>query len=429
MMDSLGNIRNVAVIGGGLLGTGIAQVTLLAGYEKVTVIDLKSEILEKCREEIQKRIEELETGKFKDLYLNVTNNIEVAKTIDFESKKGDFKSIGIIANEVSPSTIMGRFKTEKDMSKGVADADFVIEAVPEIMLLKQKIFKKLGQFAPPDTVLASNTSTMSITNIGKFSGREDKVIGLHFHMYYPLLGMVIEITPGEKTTEDSLSLGVEFSQKLPCLIGERFTVKLEKESPGLIANRTALSGFLYLNWLLKQANSSGISYDQLDSAGLPFETFDRVGIDTVYNVLKYYEDVVSPDFAPAGLLTNLVNEGRLGRKVGKGYYEWDKNGPIKNLSPLEPKTKEFLRGHLDAELFMAMSLNEACKLIEEGVVKSYDVITKVLMKGDFTEGPFIQGKEKYKEWSEKLLKIAGKTGISYLKPCEMMKSGRFLAYK
>jgi len=165
------------------------------------------------------------------------------------------------------------------------------------------------------------------------------------------------------------------------------------------------------------------------AAGMSFETFDRIGIDTVYNVLKYYEDAVSPDFAPAEILTNLVNEGRLGRKVGKGYYEWDENGPIKNLPSLEPKTKEFLRGHLDAELFMAMSLNEACKLLEEGVIKSYDIITKVLMKGDFTEGPFIHGKEKYKEWSEKLLKIAGKTGISYLKPCEMMKSGRFFTYK
>ena len=429
MMVSLGNIRNIAVIGGGLMGAGIAQVTLLAGYEKVTVTDLKSEILEKCREEIQKRIEELEYENFKELYINVTNNIEVAKTIDFESKKGDFKSIGILANKVSPSTIMGRLKTEIDISKGVSDADFVIEAVPEVMSLKQEIFKKLGQFAPQDTVLASNTSTMSITNIGKFSGREDKVIGLHFHIFYPLLGMVIEITPGEKTTEDSMNLGIEFSQKLPCLIGERFTVKLEKESPGLIANRTTLSWFLYHNWLLKQAKSSGISYEQLDAGGMSFETFDRIGIDTVYNALKYYEEAVSPDFAPAALLTNLVNEGKLGRKVGKGYYNWDENGPIRNLPTLEPKTREFLRGHIDPELFMALSLNEACKLLEEGVVKSYDIITKVLMKGNFMEGPFIQGKEKYKEWSQKLYKIAEKTGILLLKPCEMMESGRFLSYK
>jgi len=429
MMVLLGNIRNVAVIGGGLMGAGIAQITLLAGYEKVTVIDLKREILEKCREEIQKRIEELEYERFKELYLNVTNNIEVAKTIDFESKKGDFKSIGILANKVSPNTIMGRLKTETDISKGVSDADFVIEAVPEVMSLKQEIFKKLGQYAPPHTVLSSNTSTMSITNIGKFSGREDKVIGLHFHIFYPLLGMVIEITPGEKTIEDSMNLGVEFSQNLPCLIGERFTVKLEKESPGLIANRTSLSGFLYYNWLLKQAKSSGITYKQLDAAGLSFETFDRVGIDTVYNVLKYYEEFVSPDFAPAAILMRLVNEGRLGRKVGKGYYDWDENGPIKNLPPLEPKTKKFLASYIDGELFIALSLNEACKLLEEGVVKSYDIITKVLMKGDFIEGPFIQGKKKYKEWTQKLYKIVEKTGISYLKPCEMMESGRFLSYK
>ncbi len=429
MMVSLENIKNIAVIGGGLMGAGIAQVALLSGYEKVTVIDLKSEILEKCQEDIQKRIEELESGKFKELYLEAIGNIEVAKTIDFESKKGDFKSIGVLANKVSISTLMGRLKTETDISKGVFDADFVIEAVPEIMSLKQEIFKKMGQFAPKDTVLASNTSTMSITNIGKFSGREDKVIGLHFHVFYPLLGMVIEITPGQKTSETSMNLGAEVSQDLPCLIGERFTVKLEKESPGLIANRTTLSGFFYYNWLLKQAESMGIPYEQLDAAGMSFETFDRIGIDTVYNVLKYYEEVVSPDFTPAALLTDLVNKGRLGRKVGKGYYDWDENGPIRELPRVEPKTMGFLAENIDAELFMALSLNESCKLLEEGVVKNYDIITRVLMKGNFIEGPFIQGKEKYKEWSEKLYKIAEKTGIPYLKPCEMMESGRFLSYK
>ena len=89
----------------------------------------------------------------------------------------------------------------------------------------------------------------------------------------------------------------------------------------------------------------------------------------------------------------------------------------------------FLAENIDMELFMALSLNESCKLLEEGVVKSYDIITKILMKGNFTEGPFIQGKEKYKEWSQKLYKIAEKTGISYLKPCKMMESGRFLSYK
>ena len=429
-MVSLENIKNIAVIGGGLMGVGIAQIALLSGYEKVTVIDLKGEILEKCRVEIQRRIEEFESEKFEELYLEATGNIEVAKTIDFESKKGDFKSIGILANKVSLSTIMERLKTETDISKGVSDADFVIEAVPEVMSLKQEIFIKLGQFTPPHTVLASNTSVMSITNIGKFSGREDKVIGLHFHVYYPLLGMVIEITPGEKTSEDSMKLGLEFSQNLPCLIGERFTVKLEKESPGLISNRATLLEFLYHNWLLKQAKSVGISYEQLDAA-MPavFETFDRIGIDTVYNVEKYYEEVVTPDFAPADLLTDLLSQGRIGRKVGKGYYDWDENGPIRKISRIEPKTRHFLAENIDPELFIALSLNESCKLLEEGVVKSYDIITKILMKGNFIEGPFIQGKDKYKEWSQILYKVAEKTGILYLKPCEMMESGRFLSYK
>ena len=144
-MRALENIKNVAVIGGGLMGTGIALVSLLYGYEKVTVIDLKSEILEKTRDQIQTRLEMLKSEKFEEYLLDATNGVELAKTLDFESKKGDFKSIGILANDTPIETIMGRLKTETDLSKGVSDADFVIEAVPEILSLKQEIFKNLDK--------------------------------------------------------------------------------------------------------------------------------------------------------------------------------------------------------------------------------------------------------------------------------------------
>jgi len=428
-MVSLENIKNIAVIGGGIMGSGIAQVALLSGYEKVTLVDLKSEILENSRKEIKKRLEELESEKFEEIFINAINAIEVAKMIDFESKKGDFKSIGILANKVPISTIMGRLNTETDISKGVHDADLVIEAVPEKLSLKQDIFKKLGKLAPPHAVLASNSSCMSITRIGQFSDREDKVVGLHFHTFYPLLGMVIEITPGDKTSDDSINLALEFSQKLPCLIGERFTVKLEKESPGFIANRVTLSWSLYFNWLLRKAKSMGISYEQLDAAGLSFELLDRMGIDTVYNVYKYYEEFVSPDFAPVALITDLVNEGRLGRKVGRGYYDWDENGPIRSVPPLEPKTVEFLAEYMEEEILMALKLNEACKLLEENVVKNYEIIDKVILKGNYLEGPFVQGKEKYKELTQKLYQLSEKTGLTFIKPCEMMETGRFLTYK
>ncbi len=429
-MVDLDKIKNMAVIGGGIMGSGIAQVALLTGYEKVTVVDLNNQILLKSKETIQKRIEALESEKNFEKFLSKSNNsTERRENIDFKKKLSDFKSVGIITNGVNTSTIMGRLKTEKDISKGVADADFIIEAVPEILNIKQTVFKKLGEFSPPHTILASNTSTMSITKIAQFSGRPEKVIGMHFHTFFPIFGMLIEITPGNESSKESLEIGLSIAQKFPSLMGERFTIQLEKESPGLIANRIAITGAIYFSWLINQAIDNGISREQLDAAGFSSEGADAIGIDTVYYSAKYFEDNVSPDFAPSKRIIDLFNAGKLGKKVGRGFYEWNEDGPIKNLPPVEEKTTEFLKDHSDPETISAIKLNEACRLLEEGVVKSYELIDRVIMKGTFIEGPFVKGKEKYKEWAEKLYEFAEITGKSYLKPCDLMESGRFLSYQ
>jgi len=412
------------------MGSGIAQVALLAGYKKVTVIDLNTEILEKSRKTIQDRVESLESErKFKEFLSKSNNATERRNQIDFKQKLSEFKSVGIIANNVNSNTIMTRLKTEIDLSKGVADADFVIEAVPEILEKKQNVFKKLGEYSPNHTIFASNTSTMSITKIAHYSGRPEKVIGMHFHTFFPIFGMLIEITPGKKTSEESLEIGYAVAQKFPCLIGERFTVKLKKETPGFIANRISIPISIYYNWFIDRAIEKGISLEQLDAGGISFEGADSIGIDTVYYSAKYFEKYVSPDFAPNKRITKMVKTGKLGKKVGKGYYEWNENGPIKNLPPLDKKTSEFLDKHLDPEIFSAIKLNEACRLLEEGVVKSYELIDKVVMKGTFIEGPFVKGKKNYKEWTKKLIELARITGKSYLNPCELMKSGRFLSYR
>ncbi|MHA2392006.1 MAG: 3-hydroxyacyl-CoA dehydrogenase NAD-binding domain-containing protein [Promethearchaeota archaeon] len=424
------NVKNIAVIGGGTLGSGIAEVSLLAGYEKVTIIDLTVEILEKSKNIIQQRLESYQSeDKFKKFLKDTNNTSEILLNLDFTKKQEDFKSVGIIAEKIDTATIMSRLRTETDLSKGVSDANFVIEAVSERLELKQYIFKKLGEYTPAHIVLASNTSTMSITKIGEFSKKQDKIIGMHFHTFYPLMGILIEITPGAKSTDESLKLGQSIAQKFPCLIGERFTVRLDKESPGFIGNRiTAVQG-LYFSWVLESALERGISYGQLESAGISNEGTDVLGVDTVYYCAKYFEEYVSPDFGPSKRITDLVKAGRLGKKVGKGFYEWVDNKPLKNLEPIDKESMDFLTEILKPEIFAAIKLNEACRMLEEGVVKSYELIDHVLMKGTFIPGPFSVGKEKYKEWAKLLYEIAEKTGKPYLNPCEMMESGTFLNYK
>jgi len=425
-MVDIDKIKNIAIVGGGIMGSGIAQVALLTGYEKVAVIDLNAEILEKSKELIQTRIEALESvEKFKEFFASN----EMVINLDIKKILVSFESVGIVSNKVDTKTIMSRLYTETEISKGVSDTDFVIEAVSEKLDLKQDIFKQLGEFAPPQAVLASNTSSMSITKIAQLSSRPEKVIGMHFHTFFPILGMLIEITPGEKSSEESLEIGRTIAQKFPCLTGKRFTVRLEKETAGLIANRISFPIYLYSNWFVNYAKINGISREQLDAAGFSLEIADRIGLDTVYYIQKYLEKYLSPDFAPREEIAKLVNEGRLGKKVGKGFYDWDENEPIKNLPSLDPKTMEFLGKNFNPEIIEALRLNEGCRLLEEGVVKSYRLIDKVLFKGNFTPGPFKTGKDKYKEWVKLLYTIAEKTGKSYLKPCEMMESGKFLSLR
>jgi len=426
----LDNIKNIAVIGAGIMGSGIAQVALLTGYERVTVIDLNTEILHKSREIIHERIEALESEDNYKKFLTV-NNItnEGMKSLDIKRKLYKFESVGILAHDVNTKTIINRLETEIDISKGVIDADFVIEAVPEKLELKQEIFKDLGEFSPPHTILASNTSSISIAKIAQFSGRPEKVIGMHFHTFFPIFGMLIEITPGNKSSKEALEVGRTIAQKFPCLTGKRFTVQLEKETAGLIANRISMPSQVYFDWLIDYATDNGFSIDQLGALNIVFGLADSIGLDTIYNILRYFEEYISPDFTPGKNLTRLVKAGMVGKKVGKGYIEWNENGSIIKLPSLDEKTTEFLMPHLDAEIFSAISLNEACRLLEEGVVKSYRLIDKVIFKGTSSPGPFREGKVKYKELTKKLYDVAKKTGKSYFKPCKMMESGKFLSLR
>ena len=429
-MVELDNINKIAIIGGGVMGSGIAQVALLSGYEKVTVIDLDEGILQKSRDLIQERIEALKSEENYKKFLTVNNVIDVVqKSVVIRNKLDKIEAVGILAHNIDTGTIMSRLKTETDISKGVADADFVIEAVSEKLELKQRIFKDLGEFSPPNTILASNTSSMSITKIGQHSGRPEKVIGIHFHTFFPIFGMVIEITPGEHTSEESLKIGQAIAERFPCLTGKKLTVQLDKETAGLIANRISLPGHVYLDWLIDYAIDTGFSFEQLGVLNMLFGIEDAIGLDTIYNILKYFEEYVSPDFAPGQFFTKLVTSGRFGMKVGEGYLDYNENGSIKKTPLEDEKAAEFLMPYLDEVIFKALRLNEACRLLEEGVVKNWRLIDKVMLKGFYVPGVVKSGKRKYQEFTKRLYELAEKTGKNYFKPCKIMESGDFIALK
>lgn len=291
------------------------------------------------------------------------------------------------------------------------------------MEIKQEVFKKLGKHTPARTILATNTSTMSISKIGEASGKPEKVIGMHF--FFALRSRLIEITRGYKTSDEAMDIGVAVGEMLPCTEGERFIARLEKETPGFIVNRIIAPGGIYLNWVIDQPANKGVPYEQIDADVSeimifgPCLLYNYIGLDTVYNAVKYFEETLSPDFAPGKTLTRLVQENHLGRKTGKGFYDWSKGWPKID------KSKK--AGLLNIEMFPALQLNEGCRLLEQGIVSGYKIIDDAyLAASGIIPGPFLPGQSNYERWSELLEYFAEESGKNYVKPCKLMKSGGFL---
>jgi enoyl-CoA hydratase/3-hydroxyacyl-CoA dehydrogenase len=380
-------INNIVVVGAGLMGAGIAQVSMMAGYN-VTLVDIKDEFIKKGVDSIEGGLKKLE-------------------------EKGQ-----LIAEKV-----MSRLKTTIDLSSAVKDADFIIEAVIEKMDIKKDVFQICDKYSPSNCIIATNTSTMSITEMASATKREDKCIGMHFFNPVPLMRL-IEIIAGQKSSNNSMEIGVKIGKSLPCLKGERYVVNVLKDRPGFIINRLNAPSSIYRNYLLDYCFEYGIPWEELDAdyegkvPMLPCVLADYVGIDTSYYGALYYVDKLSPDFSPGKVVTQMVKEGKLGRKTGQGFYDWSKGRP-------NPDTSK-KAGLVDFDLITAIKLNEGCRLLEEGVTNSYTVIDEANMAGRNTPGPFKTGKDKFKIYISKLEEFVEKTGKKYLLPCDLMKSGKFL---
>ncbi len=387
------DIKNVTIIGAGTMGHGIAQVALLAGYN-VTLVDVEEELVDRGVSRIKEGLKIVE-------------------------------SKGRLTEGTSISDVMGRLTRSIDLQAAVKDVDFVFEAVSEDMETKQVVFEALGEHASTRAVLASNTSALSMTKIGESSKVPERVIGMHF--FHPVMRQCcVEVMAGEKTSKEALDIGVAVGKTFPCLRGKRLTVRIEKDCPGFIANRLLIPPIIYISWILDQAFEKGIPWEQIDAdAGAgsfipmgPCELNDYLGMDSIYKSMKNFEGLISPDFTPGKVLTRLVEEGNLGRKTGKSFYDWTKGKPKIDLNKKA--------GLLDPEIILAIQLNEGCRLLEEEVVTGYKIIDDVMLAGTSMPGPFSAGKRNYGKWSKMLEDIAEKMGRNYVKPCNLMKSGGFI---
>ena len=391
----MAEIKTVLCLGAGLMGSGIAQAALQGGYN-VILVDIKDEFVDKGAAAIEVGIKKLEA----------------------KGKLGE----GITAPDV-----LGRLTTSTDLASAVKNADIVIEAVIEKMEIKKQVCKTTMDNGPSHVIFASNTSTMSITEIGKDCGASDRVCGMHFFNPVPLM-RCIEVIKGADTSEETMAATMEVAKKLPCLRGARYIAKVLKDRPGFIVNRLNAPVQIYLSACFDEAVEKGIPWERLDAdAGgkmpmPPCMLSDFVGIDTMNHVMNYYKETLSPDFEPGKVLKDLMAKGDLGQKTGKGFYDWSGG-----KDPIAAKIKSAeAAGIFNLNTVFAILLNEGCKILEEGITTGFKTIDDANMAGMNAPGPFGAGKKNFEAWSGVLDKLAVDIGKDYFKPCELMKSGGFV---
>ncbi|MFX1446471.1 MAG: 3-hydroxyacyl-CoA dehydrogenase family protein, partial [Promethearchaeota archaeon] len=327
----MNDIKNVVVVGAGQMGNGIGQVSLMLGLN-VTLVDIKDEFVDRGYAKIEEGLSKLEAK-------------------------------GALGEGNTAANIMEKCKKSLDLASAVKDADLIIEAVVENMDIKKQVFKICDENAPVHCIIASNTSTMSITEMATATNREEKCIGMHFFNPVPLMRL-IEVIYGEKSSDESVNTGIALAEKLPCLRGDRYIAKVLKDRPGFICNRVTAPVQIYHNYVFDQCAEKEISWKALDNDTRgPMPTCvlaDYVGIDTIYHGLVYYSKTLSPDFAPGKIITQLFNEGKLGAKTGQGFHDWSKGRPTPDKSAGKARMYKL-------KYPIAIMINEGCRVLEEGI--------------------------------------------------------------
>jgi 3-hydroxybutyryl-CoA dehydrogenase len=283
----MAEVHTIAVIGAGTMGRGIAHAAALGGYRTI-LEDILPTALRKAETEIRSTLDKA---------------VELGKVTAADADEA-----------------FGRLEYANSVDQAAREADLVIEAVPEEMESKLEIFTLLDKVCRPTTIIASNTSSLSITEISSVTYRAAQCVGMHF--FNPVEKMkLLEIVSGLETNDETLAATVEVGMRM----GKEFVVI--KESPGFITSRiNALIGNEAF-CMLQEGVASARDIDKAIKLGLnhpmgPFEMVDLVGLDTRLHILEYLHKTLGDKFRPAPLLVQYVKAGRLGRKAGRGVYEY-----------------------------------------------------------------------------------------------------------
>jgi enoyl-CoA hydratase/3-hydroxyacyl-CoA dehydrogenase len=372
-------LKKVAVVGSGSMGHGIAEMLAMAGYE-VTMIDVNDELLQKAKEKIKWSLDK------------------------FVEKKR-------IRREDADAAL-ARIDTTTSYEQAGKDMDLAIEAVPENLELKKRIFAVLDSVAPPHAMLTSNTSTLSITEMGKATKRPDKVAGMHF-FNPPQLMTLVEVIKGESSSQETITALAELAKKLG-----KTPVIVRKDVRGFIVNRILGVVFNEAFWAYqrKEATKEGIDASVKYTGGFPmgwFELADFVGLDIAYEVGKILYEAYGERFKPCSeIIDPLMRERKLGQKTGVGFYDWTKGRPRIPFNLLD---------EYDVERSWAVAANEAAWLIHDDAANPEDVDAGMKLGTFWPSGPC-----EYADRTgldvivSKLKELHAKYNMEMYKPCPLL---------
>ena len=285
-------IKKVAVLGAGLMGHGIAQVSAQVAKFEVNLRDIKQEFIDSGMGMMKGSLQK-------------------------------FVSKGALSEKDMQETL-GRIHPMIDLKKAVADADLVIEAVPENLELKKSVWAEVDKYAKEGAVFASNTSSISITEMASATRRPEKFCGMHF-FNPPQLMNLVEIVRGAKTSDETVKIVADAAKRMG-----KETVVCKKDAPGFIVNRILVPALNEAVFLVHEDIADPEDIDKAIRLGLnwpmgPLTLLDYVGLDTTLAVTEVFQrELGDPKYRACPLLRQMVRAGLLGRKTGKGFYNWEK---------------------------------------------------------------------------------------------------------
>lgn len=348
---NIDSIKNITVIGAGDMGHGIAEVALLAGFP-VALYDINDAAVGKGAQRIMESVEKL-------------------------AEKG--KVPGEAVGQIRKSLL----KTTTDLGQAAEKADLVVEAIPEVMKLKKETFEKLDKIAPKEAIFASNTSTMSITEIASVTERRERFCGLHFFNPAVLMKLV-EVIRADETSDETIQTMLALGKKLG-----KIPVYVRRDTPGFIANRVNQAPTVLIQAMLEKGEFEPEALDAfMRSIGSPMgpcELADYVGIDIVVHVSNYFAEMLHSDYSAAPHVEKMMRDGNLGKKTGRGYFDWSSGRPEIDMSKA---TRRF-----NPLLPIIVQINEATKLVEQGVCSVADVDLALINSTGNPVGPMSVGRQ------------------------------------